>query len=88
MSPELETLDQLLGGDLSLTTARRLFGDEERFIRGLTAMLHAGEVRLLAADGGEVPRWQWREVLAVAADKSIPGEALLSITTAGANRIA
>ena len=33
MSPELETLDQLLGGDLPLTVIRKLFPDAERFVR-------------------------------------------------------
>jgi hypothetical protein len=32
MSPELETLDQLAGGDMSLAVIRRLYPDVDRFV--------------------------------------------------------
>jgi hypothetical protein len=83
MSPELETLDQLLGGDLPVSVIRDLFGDERQFARSVTAMLNAGELRLLTGDGEEVPRWQWREIL----NANALG-ARLRITQAGARRIA
>jgi len=35
MTPELETLDQLLGGDLSLAIVRQLYSDDEAFKRGV-----------------------------------------------------
>jgi hypothetical protein len=80
MSPELETLDQLLGGDLSVATVRTLFDADDRFISAVTAMLHAGKLRLSANDV-EVPPWRWQSVLA--------GEpqARLSITPSGARSI-
>jgi hypothetical protein len=55
MSPELETLDQLLGGDMPLAVVCGLFDNGERFARSVAAMLHAGEVRLYV-DGVGVPR--------------------------------
>jgi hypothetical protein len=84
MSPELEILDQLLGGDLPLSVVRSLFNDEGRFARGVLALLRIGEVRLLAADGREVPRWKWPEALGPGSDET---EARLSITPAGASRV-
>jgi hypothetical protein len=83
MSPELETLDQLLGGDLPLSLIRSLFAEEQRFVRGLLALLGTGEVRLLDSNGVEVPRWQWQEVL-----KTACASHHLSITDLGARRIA
>ena len=86
MSPELDTLDQLLGGDMELSVIRGLYDSGERFARAVEAMLHAGEVTLLA-DGVGVPRWRWIEVLAVAREQGDPNEAWLSITDAGVRQI-
>jgi hypothetical protein len=83
MSPELETLDQLLCGDFPLSLIRSLFAEEQRFVRGVLAMLATGEVRLLDSDCAEVPRWQWQEVLKAASTSHY-----LSITDLGAHRIA
>jgi hypothetical protein len=83
MSPELDTLDQLLGGDLPLGVIRRIYPDDTRFAHGLSGLLHTGEVRLVA-DGTELPRWRWREVLA--APDAWPG-VWVSLTPAGARRI-
>jgi hypothetical protein len=86
MSPELETLDQLLGGDLPLTVIHGLFNNGERFVGAILAMLEAGEVRLLTSDGTEVPPWQWQAVLNASCSAAASG-ARLAITTAGARRI-
>ncbi len=83
MSPELETLDQLLGGDLPLPVIRGLFADRDRFILAITAMLDAGELRLVEADGEDVPQWRWRDVLNFNATST-----RVAITAAGAKRIA
>ena len=87
LSPELETLDQLLGGDLPLAVICGLFGDDARFAQGILAMLDAGDVRLLAADGVQVPRWQWPEVLGATPGETARAEARLAITQAGVRRI-
>ena len=83
MSPELETLDQLQGGDMPLAVIRHVYPDAARFARGLGGLLATGEVRLVAADGTAVPAWRWREVLAA---DPLPDVAV-SLTPAGAHRI-
>lgn len=62
MSPELETLDQLLGGDLSLTIVRNLYADAESFKRGVLGLLSSGDVRILTIDQDDVPNWRWKEL--------------------------
>jgi hypothetical protein len=86
MSPELEVLDQLLGGDLPLAVVHGLFASGERFARSVAAMLHAGEVRLYV-EGVEVPRWRWGGVLATAREQTGLASARLAITEAGARKI-
>ena len=89
MSPELETLDQLLSGDLGLNVICALFGDNTAFVRAVSAMLQAGEVRLLTSDGLDVPRRRWSEVLvgASASGNEEKADLKLSITEAGARRV-
>ena len=55
LSPELETLDQLQGGDLSLELVAKLFPSFDDFRRGVQGMLSSGDVVLTAQDGSEVP---------------------------------
>jgi hypothetical protein len=86
VSPELETLDQLLGGDMPLEVVREWYDCGPRFARSVEAMLHAGEVRLVA-DGADVPRWRWTEVLSAAAERSTRSGARLAITAVGVRRI-
>jgi len=82
MSPELETLDQLLGGSLQLAVIRGLYSDDFAFARGIHGLLAAGDVRL--SDGAtEVPQWQWGQALA----GDLAG-LRLDITSAGSRRIA
>jgi len=83
MSPELETLDQLMADDLPVSVIRSLYPNEDRFLRAIEAMLDAGEIRLLDANNAEVPKWRRREVLTQQADT-----ARLSLTELGARRIA
>jgi len=61
-SPELETLDQLPGGELSFDIVRLLFPNEERFRAGILAMLDSGEIRLLLNEE-VIPHWRWRPIL-------------------------
>jgi hypothetical protein len=86
-STELETLDQLLGGPMSVTTIRSLYEAEEHFVRAVNAMLHTGQLRLMAK-GEEVPQYRWREVLRFS-DQELRSESLeLDITDVGARRVA
>jgi hypothetical protein len=64
MSPELETLDQLLGGDLPLIIIKQLYADGAAFARGVQGLLDGGDVQLLSDDRVEVPRWQQHDILA------------------------
>jgi hypothetical protein len=88
MSSELETLDQLLGGNLSLNVVRMLYPDEEAFSRGVLGLLSCGDVRLLATDGAEVPRWQWQELFVDGAIRGKLEQLQLQITDQGIQRIA
>lgn len=83
MSPELETLDQLLGGDLPVPAVRSLFADSARFVNAVLAMLKAGEIVLLDADGQSIPEWGWSRMLT-----SATGTNRIQITDRGAKRIA
>lgn len=42
MSPELETLDQLAGGDMPLSLIHGLYPDDAGFICGLSGLLKGG----------------------------------------------
>lgn len=82
MSPELEALDQLLGGNLPASVIRGLFPDTDHFLAAMRAMLMAGEIRLLNTDHAEIPRWDWSRALALQCDLL-----RFDITDAGADRI-
>jgi hypothetical protein len=62
MSPELETLDHLIGGDLPAPVIRQIYPDDAAFRRGAGGLLHCGDVVLLR-DSFEVPAWQWPVML-------------------------
>jgi hypothetical protein len=87
MIPELEVLDQLLGGDLPLNVIAGLFPDRDRCRRAVGAMLKGGEVCILDAAGQPVPEWRYRE-LEYAPDIWSEGTTYrMSIADAGAKRI-
>jgi hypothetical protein len=88
MSPELETLDQLLGGDLSLAIVRDLYPDTEAFSVGLTGLLSNGDVCLYDLDGSEVPDWQWHELFRDGSVVSNLANLKLKITQQGVRRVA
>ena len=86
-SPEVETLDQLLGGDMLLSLIRQVFPSDERFIQGIAGLLQDGDV-VLFDEGAEVPDWMVRALFR-------DGEVLVSLdrytlhlTVAGARKIA
>ena len=87
MSPELETLDQLLGSDLSLAVVLRLYPDARAFKLGVLGLIACGDVCLLSSDDREVPLWHCRELFA---DETVMQEVeqmKLRITAQGALRI-
>ena len=62
MSPELDTLDQLLGGELPLAAIRPLYPDTDAFMRRVFALFSSGDVCLFGAARTAVPSWRWREL--------------------------
>ncbi|HEX7287161.1 MAG TPA: hypothetical protein VF532_13325 [Candidatus Angelobacter sp.] len=87
MSFELETLDQLLGGELSLAVIRQVYPDEEAFRRGVHGLLTAVDVSLLTSDGTQMPAWRWRELFIEGAVMQRPDNFNLAISEAGAKKI-
>jgi hypothetical protein len=85
MSPELEILDQLVGGDMLVCVLRQLFQDEEHFIRATTWMLNQGEIQLIDQEGAEVPAWNWKHALRKSLETPAD-EYRLSITLSGCRR--
>ena len=86
MSPELETLDQLLGGDLRLEVVAQFFPSHEEFEMGVIGLLSCGDV-VLQAGAEVVPSWRWKELLA---QQNVPAETeslSLRITTLGVRKI-
>lgn len=87
LSPELETLDQLVGGDLQLAIIRRLYPDAQAFMRGVLGLLSSGDVCLITNDGFDVPRWRWRELFVEGVAVEELGDLKLKITDQGARKI-
>lgn len=71
---------------MSVAILRSMYDSEEHFIRATTAMLGAGELRLLA-NGEDVVHYRWQTVLKYADDKIRSENLELAITEAGARRI-
>jgi hypothetical protein len=87
MTPELEVLDQLVGGDLSLAVIADLFPDQDRCRQAIGAMLKAGEVCILDAQGQALAAWRYRELEDAPDTWSKATAYRLSITDAGAKRV-
>lgn len=87
MSPELETLDQLLGGDMSLEIIRGLYPDDPAFMKGIEGLLSCGDILLLDHDGTAVPQWRWRRMFADGTIMDQLGQFTASLTDQGAKRI-
>jgi len=86
MSPELETLDQLLGGELPLRTIRGLFPTTEVFNTAMQWMLSCGDVRLFDDKGKELPRWAWRDIFSGELDAKA-ALFMLDLTEQGARKL-
>ncbi len=82
MSPELETLDQLLGGPLTLAVVRKLHPDTRRFNVGILSMLESRGIAMVDAAGQPIPTWDRRRHLTDLTDDS-----RLAITDRGIKRI-
>lgn len=88
MSPELETLDQLLSGDLSLAIIQRVYPNIDAFKRGVLGLLNGGDVCVLEADGAIVAEWRWRELFGENSAPYDPAKLKLRLTAQGAHRVA
>ena len=88
MSPELETLDQLLGGDLSLTAIQKLYPSFHAFRRSVLGLLECGDFQLVAIDGKVLEEWNWNGFLDEHSTQHNLHEATLSLTAQGAARFA
>jgi hypothetical protein len=86
MSPELETLDQLLCGAMPLRVIRGLYPSATTFNSAMLAMLSAGDLRLLDGDGKDIPHWNWRSVFD--GERSAEaGSLMLDLTEQGARKM-
>ena len=87
MSPELETLDQLQGGELSLLSVRQLFPGDSAFLQGVAGLLADGDIQLVAEDGTKIPQWSWRDVFEISRVSKELGRLRVCITDQGTRRI-
>lgn len=87
MSPELETFDQLLGGDLSLEIISMLYPSADEFKRGILGLLSSGDVSLLTREEIEVPAYRWRELFSEAKLMHELHHLKLHLTVQGARRM-
>jgi hypothetical protein len=62
MSPELELIDQLLGGDLPLPVVCGLFTDDDRARRALRSYVSKGVISLTTGKEGVLPQWKCDEL--------------------------
>jgi hypothetical protein len=85
---ELDILDQLLGGDMSLAEIHRLYTDDKAFAHSIHSLLACGDIRLLAEDGSEVPRWRWRELFVEGDVLKSLSHFMLTLTDQGTRRVA
>lgn len=86
-SSELETLDQLLGGEMSLSIIRQLYASDESFTRGVLALLRNGDVRLLETSGAHVAQWRWRSLFEEGEVLTALSSFALDITPTGAAKM-
>ena len=64
-APEMEVLDQLLVGDMSLFVIGQVLhrGDPDKRCHSASRMLQDGVVELFDAEHNPVAAWQWRALL-------------------------
>jgi hypothetical protein len=88
VSPELDTLDQLQGGNLLLSVVRQEFADDQVFASSIHAMLLAGDVCLRTERGEAIPAWRWRELFSDGGWLADQSQLILELTEQGARRVA
>jgi hypothetical protein len=86
-SPEMETLDQLLGGVVPPGVVRGLYLDDAAFLIGVLGLRTVGDVRLLTVAGQAVPQWRFRDLFIAGAVVRHLNEFHLEMTKQGASRI-
>jgi hypothetical protein len=85
-SSELETLDQLLGGDLVLTVVRSFYGNDDKFVAGVLGLV-GNRCATVVHAGRAVPEWKVAEILRQPIIPEILSQHALSITEHGASRV-
>jgi dihydroxyacid dehydratase/phosphogluconate dehydratase len=86
-APELETLDQLLGGDLPVTVIAKLYSTPECFRKGILGLLSSGDVVLLDANDNAVPEWRCKEIFTYRFDTEQLDNFRVRVTPQGAKRV-
>jgi hypothetical protein len=87
MSPEIDVLDQLLGGDMPLGVVASLFPDEADARRAIVAMLAVGELAIFDAEGAALSPWQVGELQRQPGSWREDTQYRLTITDKGARRV-
>ena len=87
MSPELETLDQLLGGDMPLAVIAQLYPSSEAFRQGILGLLASGDVLLIGSADMPVPNWRWREIFSDGVLIENHRDLKLRLSASGAKRV-
>jgi hypothetical protein len=88
VSPELEVLDQLDGGDLPLHVIADLFPELTQCSVAIGAMLSDGLVRILDSGGTAIPHWRFQELKVEPAFWGDRTTYRMTLTEIGAKRIA
>ena len=87
MSPELETLDQLLTGEMPLRIVRRFFADDGSFKTSIYRMVENEDIELRDENGRQITKWQLRELMSLPGTSAIL-QKRIAITENGVRRIA
>ena len=83
----METLDQLIGADFTLSVIRGFYPSDISFLKGVHGLLSGGDVRLLMLNHEEVPQWRWRELFTAGKALKQLDDLMLQVTEQGAGRV-